>query len=87
MGYILGRVLQTVIELYVVVIFIDALLSFFLPPYHRVREFFDKLVNPLLNPIRRVVPPLGMVDISPLILLLLVQLVGSMVVNVLFQIP
>jgi YggT family protein len=35
----------------------------------------DRLVAPLLAPIRRVVPPVGMVDFSPVILIILLQLV------------
>jgi len=60
-------------------------LSYFLPPYHSVRIFLDRLVEPLLKPIRRLVPPIGMVDLSPLVLILLVQVVEYILVALLLN--
>jgi len=34
------------------------------------------LVAPLLDPIRRLIPSTGMLDFSPLVLIILVQIVG-----------
>lgn len=64
----------------------DAILSFFVDPYHPVRKFTGAIVNPLLDPIRRVIPNVGMFDISPLVLLILVQILGGLLVNLLYQI-
>jgi YggT family protein len=36
----------------------------------------NRLVEPMLQPIRKVVPLVGMLDISPIILLLLIQFIG-----------
>ena len=87
MGFYLAQFVQIIVQIYIFVIVVDVVLSYILPPYHRVREFLDSLVNPLLMPIRRVVPPIGMLDLSPLVLLLLVQLVGSLLSTLLFRIP
>ncbi len=38
-----------------------------------VMDFLHRITDPLLRPIRRVIPELGGLDISPLILLLLLQ--------------
>jgi uncharacterized protein YggT (Ycf19 family) len=38
----------------------------------------------MLMPIRRVVPLIGMIDISPLILILLIQLIGNLLIRLLF---
>ena len=51
-----------------------AILSWVAKPWNQVRMFVDRISEPLLAPIRRVVPLVGMVDISPLILILLVQI-------------
>lgn len=48
-------------------------LSYFMDPYHPVRSTVDRIVNPILNPIRRVLPRTGMVDFSPLAAIILVQ--------------
>ena len=50
------------------------LLGYFLSPYHPAREFTSRLFEPLLNPIRKILPQTGMIDFSPLVLIILVQL-------------
>ena len=55
---------------------IQAILSFFMDPYHRVRQTLDQIVNPFLNPIRRIIPLMGNLDFSPLVLIILLQIVG-----------
>lgn len=42
-------------------------------------EFFDRITDPALRPIRRVVPAFGGIDISPIILLLLISFVQNFV--------
>jgi YggT family protein len=40
------------------------------------------LTEPIIGPIRRVVPPLGgMIDLSPIIALVLLQVIRSVVIN------
>jgi len=63
----------------------EVILSYFMSPYHPVREFIGKIVGPLLNPIRRTVPPLFNLDFSPLILLLLLQLAERLIVSILLR--
>jgi YggT family protein len=45
-------------------------------PYHPVKQALDRIVEPLLAPIRRFVPLIGMLDFSPLILIILLDLVS-----------
>jgi YggT family protein len=63
----------------------SVLLSFFLPPYHPVREALDRIVDPFLNPIRRIVPMAGMFDFSPLILLFAIELVSRILIAILLS--
>jgi YggT family protein len=67
--------LIVVARVYVWIVIASILLSYFMDPYHPVRQGVDNLVRPLLDPIRRVVPPVGMFDFSPLVLILLIQAV------------
>ncbi|MCR9121131.1 MAG: YggT family protein [Phyllobacteriaceae bacterium] len=46
-------------------------------------EFFYKATEPLLRPIRRVLPDLGGIDISPIVLFVGIYFVGQIVRNVL----
>lgn len=43
-------------------------------PYAPLAETFNTLTRPLLRPFRRVIPPVGGVDLSPLALLLVLQI-------------
>ena len=79
--YILSRLIQ----LLILVVIVQAVLTFFMSPYHPVRQFFDRIVEPLLKPIRRVIPPVGMFDFSPLILIVLLQLLNMIVRNIYYR--
>lgn len=50
-------------------------LSYFMDPYHPVRMTINRFVEPILNPIRRLLPQTGMVDFSPLVAIILLQLI------------
>jgi len=71
--------LQNLFRLLNLIILVDIVVSFFLSPYHPVRNFLDKIVNPLLSPIRRIMPQTGMFDFSPLILIILLQVIEYLV--------
>jgi YggT family protein len=60
--------------LYILVfaLIVQAVLSW-VNPYSPVGPLFDALTRPFLRPIRRFVPPLGNVDLSPLVLIVLLQ--------------
>jgi YggT family protein len=75
--------INTVTQIFVWIVIASALLSFFLPPYHPVREALDRIVDPFLNPIRRVVPLAGTFDFSPLILIIAVQFAARILIAIL----
>ena len=62
---------------------ISVILSYFMDPYHPIRRSVDSVVEPMLAPIRRVVPLIGMLDFSPFILLLLLQLLRNLIIRIL----
>jgi YggT family protein len=69
----------------ILLVFISVILSYFMDPYHPVRRGVDRVVEPLLAPIRRIVPLVGMFDFSPLVLIILIQLVASLLVRFLLS--
>ena len=77
---ILIIIVNTVQQILVILIIASVILSYFMDPYHPVRRGVDNIVQPLLEPIRRVVPLVGMFDFSALILILLLQLAGRFLV-------
>jgi len=78
--------IQDIAWLFSVLIIVDIILSYFMSPYQPVRMTIDRIVQPLLAPIRRIVPPLGMIDLSPMVLLILVQVVESLLIGILSRI-
>jgi len=80
---VLINFVQVTAQVLSLVLIVDILLSYFMSPYHPIRSTLDRLVQPLLNPIRRIVPPIAMIDFSPLVLLILIQLVSNLLVSVL----
>lgn len=79
----LAQVISIAANIYTWIVFGSILLSYFMDPYHPVRQGLDNLVRPLLDPIRKVVPPVGMIDFSPLVLIILVQVVSNLLVRTL----
>lgn len=77
---ILIQIVDVVSQLLVLLVIISAILSFFMDPYHPVRRGVDNIVQPMLEPIRRVVPLVGMFDFSPLILIILIQLLSNLII-------
>jgi len=77
--------IQLIINGLTLVVFIDVVLSFVLNPFHPVRRALDSVVDPMLAPIRRIVPPTGGLDFSPAILLILIQILGRVVVSLLIS--
>jgi YggT family protein len=55
-------------------VFIQALLSW-VNPYHPVAPFFDALTKPFLRPFQKAVPLIGGVDITPILVLIVCQLI------------
>ena len=74
------NIIAFVITLLVIV---QVALSYFMSPFHPVRQSIDRLVEPLLAPIRRILPQTGMLDFSPMILIIIVQIVARLLVGLL----
>jgi YggT family protein len=82
MGLLISLI-QSVAMVLKILIIADIIVSYFLSPYHQVRAFLDRIVQPMLDPIRRVVPPLAMIDFSPLVLIILIQVAEGLLTGIL----
>lgn len=80
------QIIRVLFQAYTIVIVVNVVLSYILPPYNQIRMALDKLVDPLLNPIRRFVPAIGGLDFSPLILILLLQALEYILIRILLSI-
>jgi YggT family protein len=82
--YLLIRGIDLLTTLLFLLVLTYVVISYFMSPFHPFRMWVNRLVEPMLNPIRRVVPLVGMFDFSPLILLVLIQIIGYILKRVLF---
>ena len=74
--------IRLLLDLLALVVIVDVLLGYVLDPFHPVRATLDRIVEPFLGPIRRIVPPVNMIDFSPLVLIILIQVVGFILVQI-----
>jgi YggT family protein len=71
-GLALLDLARSALLFFVVVLLVQAVLSW-VAPYSPMAPMLGAVTQPFLRPIRRTVPPLGNVDLSPLILIVLLQ--------------
>jgi YggT family protein len=72
-------ILFTLLEL---AILARVLLSWFrLDPYHPVVNFVYQITEPILRPLRNIIPPLGMIDISPIVALILLGIIRAIILG------
>lgn len=75
-----GYLVSTIIQFYITLIVIYVLMSWF--PMKGVLadvyQVLGTLVEPYLGIFRRIIPPIGMIDISAIIAILVLQALGSL---------
>jgi YggT family protein len=71
---LIGYLIFGVLSLYSLLIFMRIVFSWGASSVNRVLRFLIKVTEPVLGPFRRIIPPLGMIDISPIVVLLLIRL-------------
>ncbi|WP_458413969.1 YggT family protein [Schinkia sp. CFF1] len=74
MGIIIASIISQLIGIYSWVIIIYIFMSW-LPGARdsSIGQFMGRIVEPYLEPFRRIIPPLGMIDISPIVALLVLR--------------
>ncbi|MCL4689992.1 MAG: YggT family protein [Burkholderiales bacterium] len=70
----LVKLLRLTVYIIMGAVFLQAILSW-VNPYHPVAPFFEAMTRPFLKPFQRAIPPIGGVDITPVLVLIACQLV------------
>ena len=52
-------------------------------PDHPIVEFLYQITEPILGPLRNLIPPIGMMDISPIVAIILLEIVRNILVSLL----
>lgn len=86
--YALLNLVHTIITIYIWLLIIQAVLSWLVAfgivnRHNRVvamiGDFLWRITEPVLRPIRRIVPDLGGIDISPVIVILLLYFINNLI--------
>jgi len=76
--------IDLMVNLYFVILLARILLPFFgISPYHQVMQLIYQLTEPVLAPIRSVLPRAGMFDLSPMVAMIILTVLQSILVALL----
>ena len=84
MGYAIVWLVNTILSIMTWSIILSAIISWLFAFdvinrrnrfVNQVADLLDRITAPLLEPFRRIIPPLGGIDISPIVVLLLINFV------------
>lgn len=80
----MGEILRLIITLYIVAIFLVIIGSWFPiepgSPVSRLFASLRRITDPVLDPIRRVIPPVGgVLDLSPTIVIILLYVIRGLI--------
>lgn len=81
-----GYLVFGLLDLYLLAIFIRIIFSFVRVGYgNRLMRFLYRITEPLLGPLRRMIPPVGMFDVSPMVAIIIVWVCKAAVVGLLLR--
>jgi YggT family protein len=83
---VLGFILYGLISIYILLVFMRIIFSWGMVTYsNRIMRFLVNTTEPLLGPLRRIIPPLGPVDISPIVAFLILWLFQAAIAGTLLR--
>jgi len=73
---------EGILNLYMLVLLVRVAVSWMrISPHNSFVHFIYTVTDPVLNPIRRIIGPLGGLDFSPLIVFFLIHLIKKLMFN------
>jgi len=63
------------------VVILDVVLTYVMRPEQPFRYALDQLINPMLDPIRKILPQNIRIDFSPMILIIIIQIVQVVLIG------
>lgn len=80
---ILAVLINTIVNILSLLIVLDTLLAYLLKEENPIRRFITRLVTPIYTPIRRYIPPLGGIDFTPVIAIILLWVLDAVLIRLL----
>ena len=79
---LIGFILYAALSVYILLIFLRILSSWFVFTKNTLFGFVRRATDPVMVPLQRLIPPIGMFDISALILLILLSLLQQFIMQI-----
>ncbi|MBN1559103.1 YggT family protein [candidate division KSB1 bacterium] len=80
----LASVIHLILTLYMYVIIARAVMSWFNPnPYSNIVRFIYQITDPVLDRVRRLIPPIGGLDLSPVVVIFAILFIDRFLVSTL----
>jgi len=80
-----GHIILGTLAMYSLMIFVRIVISWGVSPHNRLLHFLIRATEPVLGPFRRVLPPVGFFDLSPIVVLFLLDLLQRAVAATLLR--
>lgn len=81
------NVIHTILTLYSLAIILNSFIGMMVDPYHPVAKFLRQITEPVLSPIRRILPAVqaggSYLDLSPMVALLLLWVFERILIAIL----
>ncbi|AFV11507.1 hypothetical protein Ycf19 family [Thermacetogenium phaeum DSM 12270] len=82
-NFVIG-IISIAVEIYIWLIVGRVLLSFLRPrTYHPIFRFIYEITEPVLAPLRRILPPAMNIDFSPLVAIIILEIVKALLISLL----
>ena len=82
----IAQIISAILTILTWIIVIRALISWVNPdPYNQIVQFLYRVTEPILTPIRRILPAMGGFDLSPIVALVGIMFIRSFVVQTLIE--
>lgn len=78
----LTNLILTIRQVIYILVIIKILLSYLVDPFNPFRQTVDRVMDPLLRPIQQIVPTFGRFDFSPVILILIVDILSRILLSI-----
>ncbi len=83
-----AQFVSILVQVLTTAIFLRAILSWFVPPGsdNVITRLLHDITEPVLNPLRRILPQMGALDLAPLVAMVVLQIVGNIAEQTLRQV-
>ena len=80
MANTLIQIVDLIVLIITIILILHALMSFApLEPWHPVRRTLAEIAEPIIRPFRNLIPPVGMFDLSIMVALIVIRILGELV--------